>query len=171
MSRIHVFLLLSRWGWWRWRCHWYGGSTISCSARPKISVEDQKTTAFIQQTAGLPGTVASTAFNISTASVPFFPRLKSKGTSKHWRLLCKWSDFSFTIKVRVRIIEGRQLPGNNIKPVVKAHVCGQTHRTRIKRGNNPFFDEVSTWIFTDRIDVARKHINTWVNSSLCQFAG
>ncbi|NWX65597.1 MYOF protein, partial [Promerops cafer] len=45
-------------------------------------------------------------------------------------------------QIRVRIIEGRQLPGNNIKPVVKVHVCGQTHRTRIKRGNNPFFDEI-----------------------------
>ncbi|NXX47357.1 MYOF protein, partial [Tricholaema leucomelas] len=44
--------------------------------------------------------------------------------------------------VRVRVIEGRQLPGNNIKPVVKVHVCGQTHRTRIKRGNNPYFDEI-----------------------------
>uniref|UniRef100_A0A8B9TBQ1 Myoferlin n=1 Tax=Anas platyrhynchos TaxID=8839 RepID=A0A8B9TBQ1_ANAPL len=47
------------------------------------------------------------------------------------------------IQIRVRVIEGRQLPGNNIKPVVKVHVCGQTHRTRIKRGNNPYFDEVS----------------------------
>ncbi|NXX91629.1 MYOF protein, partial [Centropus bengalensis] len=46
-------------------------------------------------------------------------------------------------QIRVRVIEGRQLPGNNIKPVVKVHVCGQTHRTRIKRGNNPYFDEVS----------------------------
>ncbi|NXK96018.1 MYOF protein, partial [Formicarius rufipectus] len=45
-------------------------------------------------------------------------------------------------QIRVRIIEGRQLPGNNIKPVVKVHVCGQTHRTRIKRGNNPYFDEI-----------------------------
>uniref|UniRef100_I3KQ66 Myoferlin n=1 Tax=Oreochromis niloticus TaxID=8128 RepID=I3KQ66_ORENI len=43
--------------------------------------------------------------------------------------------------IRVRVIEGRQLPGNNIKPVVKVSVCGQTHRTRIRRGNNPFFDE------------------------------
>ncbi|NXE35797.1 MYOF protein, partial [Ptilorrhoa leucosticta] len=50
-------------------------------------------------------------------------------------------------QIRVRIIEGRQLPGNNIKPVVKVHVYGQTHRTRIKRGNNPFFDEVSGHIF------------------------
>uniref|UniRef100_A0A8C6YC48 Myoferlin n=1 Tax=Naja naja TaxID=35670 RepID=A0A8C6YC48_NAJNA len=46
-------------------------------------------------------------------------------------------------QIRVRVIEGRQLSGNNIKPVVKVHVCGQTHRTRIKRGNNPYFDEVS----------------------------
>ncbi|TRY56790.1 hypothetical protein DNTS_035606 [Danionella cerebrum] len=45
-------------------------------------------------------------------------------------------------KIRVRIIEGRQLPGNNIKPVAKVSVCGQTHRTRIRRGNNPFFDEI-----------------------------
>uniref|UniRef100_A0A8C3KNL0 Myoferlin n=1 Tax=Calidris pygmaea TaxID=425635 RepID=A0A8C3KNL0_9CHAR len=47
----------------------------------------------------------------------------------------------FFFQIRVRVIEGRQLPGNNIKPVVKVHVCGQTHRTRIKRGNNPYFDE------------------------------
>uniref|UniRef100_A0A8C6YG32 Myoferlin n=1 Tax=Naja naja TaxID=35670 RepID=A0A8C6YG32_NAJNA len=46
-------------------------------------------------------------------------------------------------QIRVRVIEGRQLSGNNIKPVVKVHVCGQTHRTRIKRGNNPYFDEVT----------------------------
>ncbi|KAJ8406813.1 hypothetical protein AAFF_G00297290 [Aldrovandia affinis] len=45
-------------------------------------------------------------------------------------------------QIRVRVIEGRQLPGNNIKPVVKVNVCGETHRTRIKRGNNPFFDEI-----------------------------
>ena len=47
------------------------------------------------------------------------------------------------LQIRVRVIEGRQLSGNNIKPVVKVHICGQTHRTRIKRGNNPFFDEVN----------------------------
>uniref|UniRef100_A0A673J676 Dysferlin-like n=1 Tax=Sinocyclocheilus rhinocerous TaxID=307959 RepID=A0A673J676_9TELE len=43
--------------------------------------------------------------------------------------------------VRLRIIEGRQLPGVNIKPVVKVTVGGQTKRTRIRKGNNPFFDE------------------------------
>ncbi|KAA0718022.1 Myoferlin Fer-1-like protein 3 [Triplophysa tibetana] len=45
-------------------------------------------------------------------------------------------------QIRIRVIEGRQLPGNNIKPVVKVCVCGQTHRTRVRRGNNPFFDEI-----------------------------
>ncbi|KAG8435205.1 hypothetical protein GDO86_013229 [Hymenochirus boettgeri] len=45
-------------------------------------------------------------------------------------------------KIRIRIIEGRQLSGNNIKPVVKVTIGGQTHRTRIKRGNNPYFDEI-----------------------------
>uniref|UniRef100_A0A673J6G4 Dysferlin-like n=1 Tax=Sinocyclocheilus rhinocerous TaxID=307959 RepID=A0A673J6G4_9TELE len=45
--------------------------------------------------------------------------------------------------VRLRIIEGRQLPGVNIKPVVKVTVGGQTKRTRIRKGNNPFFDEVT----------------------------
>ncbi|XP_068184208.1 myoferlin [Antennarius striatus] len=45
-------------------------------------------------------------------------------------------------QIRVRVIEGRQLPGNNIKPVVKVNACGQTHRTRIRRGNNPYFDEI-----------------------------
>uniref|UniRef100_A0A8B9KHL4 Myoferlin n=1 Tax=Astyanax mexicanus TaxID=7994 RepID=A0A8B9KHL4_ASTMX len=52
------------------------------------------------------------------------------------------SCFFFIFKIRVRVIEGRQLPGNNIKPVVKVNVCGETHRTRIKRGNNPFFNEI-----------------------------
>ncbi|XP_028329756.1 dysferlin [Gouania willdenowi] len=45
------------------------------------------------------------------------------------------------LQIRVRIIEGRQLPGINIKPVVKVSVCGQTRRTRIRKGNNPIFDE------------------------------
>ncbi|KAL4660943.1 dysferlin [Arapaima gigas] len=46
------------------------------------------------------------------------------------------------LQVRVRIIEGRQLPGINIKPVVKVTVAGQTKRTRIRKGNNPYFDEL-----------------------------
>ncbi|XP_053730215.1 myoferlin isoform X1 [Synchiropus splendidus] len=57
---------------------------------------------------------------------------------RHRALANKVQDF----QIRVRVIECRQLPGNNVKPVVKVNVCGQTHRTRIKRGNNPFFDEM-----------------------------
>ncbi|KAM4714044.1 dysferlin isoform 1-T1 [Anableps anableps] len=45
------------------------------------------------------------------------------------------------IQIRVRVIEARQLPGVNIKPVVKVAVAGQTKRTRIRKGNNPVFDE------------------------------
>ncbi|XP_030193496.1 dysferlin isoform X9 [Gadus morhua] len=45
------------------------------------------------------------------------------------------------LQVRVRIIEGRQLPGINIQPVVKVTVAGQTKRTCIRKGNNPVFDE------------------------------
>ncbi|KAJ8392183.1 hypothetical protein AAFF_G00077510 [Aldrovandia affinis] len=44
-------------------------------------------------------------------------------------------------QIRVRIIEGRQLPGINIKPVVKITIGGQSKRTRIRKGNSPFFDE------------------------------
>ncbi|KAM8805926.1 myoferlin [Eudromia elegans] len=62
----------------------------------------------------------------------------TKGKKTRRILSNKPQDF----QIRVRVIEGRQLPGNNIKPVVKVHVCGQTHRTRIKRGNNPYFDEI-----------------------------
>lgn len=65
-------------------------------------------------------------------------RRLTKGKSSRRMLSNKPQDF----QIRVRVIEGRQLSGNNIRPVVKVHVCGQTHRTRIKRGNNPFFDEL-----------------------------
>ncbi|XP_040034731.2 myoferlin [Gasterosteus aculeatus] len=68
------------------------------------------------------------------------PRHKSVHLSRkrNSALANKLQDF----QIRVRVIEGRQLPGNNIKPVVKVNVCGQTHRTRIRRGNNPFFNEM-----------------------------
>ncbi|XP_061083381.1 myoferlin-like [Conger conger] len=66
------------------------------------------------------------------------PRVKRVNRNRRRALSNKPQDF----QIRVRVIEARQLPGNNIKPVVKVNVCGQTHRTRIKRGNNPFFDEI-----------------------------
>ncbi|GAB1290996.1 Dysferlin [Apodemus speciosus] len=44
-------------------------------------------------------------------------------------------------QIRVQVIEGRQLPGVNIKPVVKVTASGQTKRTRIQKGNSPLFNE------------------------------
>nr|XP_020479932.1 dysferlin isoform X3 [Monopterus albus] len=65
-------------------------------------------------------------------------RKRRKGASSQPKTLPnKPQDF----QVRVRIIEGRQLPGINIKPVVKVTLAGQTKRTRIRKGNNPVFDE------------------------------
>ncbi|KAJ8418235.1 hypothetical protein AAFF_G00139440 [Aldrovandia affinis] len=66
------------------------------------------------------------------------PRMNRVNRKRNRPLANKPQDF----QIRVRVIEARQLPGNNIKPVVKVIVCGNTHRTRIKRGNNPFFDEI-----------------------------
>ncbi|XP_061769069.1 dysferlin isoform X1 [Nerophis ophidion] len=51
------------------------------------------------------------------------------------------SNKSQDIQVRVRVIEARQLPGINVKPVVNVTVAGQSRRTRIRKGNNPVFDE------------------------------
>uniref|UniRef100_A0A8C6QPE9 Fer-1 like family member 5 n=1 Tax=Nannospalax galili TaxID=1026970 RepID=A0A8C6QPE9_NANGA len=45
-------------------------------------------------------------------------------------------------QVRLQIFEARQLLGNNIKPVVKITIAGKQHLTRIKMGNNPFFNEI-----------------------------
>ncbi|XP_076413608.1 fer-1-like protein 5 isoform X1 [Peromyscus maniculatus bairdii] len=44
-------------------------------------------------------------------------------------------------QVRLKVFEARQLLGNNIKPVVKINIAGHQHLTRIKTGNNPFFNE------------------------------
>uniref|UniRef100_A0A4W6EYJ7 Dysferlin, limb girdle muscular dystrophy 2B (autosomal recessive) n=1 Tax=Lates calcarifer TaxID=8187 RepID=A0A4W6EYJ7_LATCA len=66
-------------------------------------------------------------------------RKRRRGASSHSKPLPNKPQ---DLQVRVRIIEGRQLPGINIKPVVKVTVAGQTKRTRIRKGNNPVFDEV-----------------------------
>ncbi|KAH0521359.1 Myoferlin [Microtus ochrogaster] len=73
-----------------------------------------------------------------TLSEAQLARRITRGKNSRRMLSNKPQDF----QIRVRVIEGRQLCGNNIRPVVKVHICGQTHRTRIKRGNNPFFDEL-----------------------------
>ncbi|XP_040394306.1 fer-1-like protein 5 isoform X3 [Cygnus olor] len=45
-------------------------------------------------------------------------------------------------QVRVRVIEGHQLQGNDIKPVVTVLIGEHRFRTRIRVGNNPYYNEV-----------------------------
>ena len=48
----------------------------------------------------------------------------------------------------MRIIEGRQLSGSNISPVVRVLVANHTRQTKVKHSTNkPFFDEVTKSIF------------------------
>ncbi|XP_054605025.1 myoferlin isoform X1 [Nothobranchius furzeri] len=89
------------------------------------------------------GVQPGSAGNSSSTNLPSNLRQKLARTQSRHRLANKPQDF----QIRVRVIEARQLPGNNIKPVVKVHVGGETHRTRIKRGNNPFFDEMFFYNF------------------------
>uniref|UniRef100_A0A8C4NYU3 C2 domain-containing protein n=1 Tax=Dicentrarchus labrax TaxID=13489 RepID=A0A8C4NYU3_DICLA len=85
----------------------------------------------------------------------------ARAQNRH-RLVNKPQDF----QIRVRIIQARQLSGNNIKPVVKVNVCGETHRTRIKRGNNPFFDEIFFYnVHMLPSDLFDKHISFRVYNS------
>ncbi|KAM8729757.1 myoferlin-like [Acanthopagrus schlegelii] len=85
----------------------------------------------------------------------------ARAQNRH-RLVNKPQDF----QIRVRIIEARQLSGNNIKPVVKVSVCEETHRTRIKRGNNPFFDEMFFYnVHMLPSDLFDKHISFRVYNS------
>ncbi|KAF5917931.1 hypothetical protein HPG69_019737, partial [Diceros bicornis minor] len=51
------------------------------------------------------------------------------------------SDKPQDFQIRVQVIAGRQLPGVNIKPVVKVTAARQTKRTRIHKGNSPVFNE------------------------------
>lgn len=52
-------------------------------------------------------------------------------------------DKNLDFQVRVRVIEGRQLAGANISPVVRVTIDNQTRQTKvIKSTNKPFYDEV-----------------------------
>ncbi|KAK2093228.1 Fer-1-like protein 5 [Saguinus oedipus] len=65
-------------------------------------------------------------------------KLMVPGSTMHRSLSSKPQHF----QVRVKVFEARQLMGNNIKPVVRVSIGGQQHQTRIKMGNNPFFNEI-----------------------------
>ncbi|XP_070612910.1 dysferlin isoform X2 [Erythrolamprus reginae] len=65
------------------------------------------------------------------------PTSKRRKSTSRKLLSNKHQDF----QIRVRVIEGRQLSGVNLKSVVKVTAVGQTKRTRIRKGNGPLFDE------------------------------
>ncbi|ERE92669.1 fer-1-like protein 5 [Cricetulus griseus] len=74
----------------------------------------------------------------STANKVTQQKLMVPGYTMHRTLTSKPQQF----QVRIKVFEARQLLGNNIKPVVKINIAGHQHITRIKIGNNPFFNEV-----------------------------
>lgn len=62
---------------------------------------------------------------------------RRRRTARH-KLSNKPQDF----QVRVRIMEGRQLSGSNISPVVRVLVANHTRQTKVKHSTNkPFYDE------------------------------
>uniref|UniRef100_A0A8C7GS74 Myoferlin n=1 Tax=Oncorhynchus kisutch TaxID=8019 RepID=A0A8C7GS74_ONCKI len=121
------------------------GSPLDASSFIDVIVKDYETIGK-DKYEGKDGEEVSLGGQVGTPGVPLTPgqpgnpnqRPVRTSRKRHRALANKPQDF----QIRIRVIEGRQLPGNNIKPVVKVNVCGQTHRTRIRRGNNPFFDEV-----------------------------
>ncbi|XP_024152438.1 myoferlin isoform X2 [Oryzias melastigma] len=69
-------------------------------------------------------------------------------------------------QIRVRVIEGRHLPCININPVVRIRFDGQTHRTNIRGGSNPFFDEMFFYnVNMSLSDLSDEHISFGVYNS------
>ncbi|XP_063214981.1 fer-1-like protein 5 [Chroicocephalus ridibundus] len=68
------------------------------------------------------------------------PRAMSPGPPHHPDKPPEGSKEDF--QVRVRVIEGHQLQGNDIKPVVTVLIGQHRFRTRIRVGNNPYYNEV-----------------------------
>lgn len=137
----------------RWKCVRSHFIESAWESRPKASpAQPKEAQSPGQQTPGLPGIVFALycGFLDNQNSSTFLVQSSSCVFREYWQRVpnsCSRSDEVINVnpcrvQIRVRVIEGRQLPGNNIKSVVKVSACGQTHRTRIRRGNHPFFDEV-----------------------------
>nr|XP_033809300.1 dysferlin isoform X2 [Geotrypetes seraphini] len=86
---------------------------------------------------GLPGPAAEQPTLPKKPALYPVQGIKRKRSASKKPLSNKPQDF----QIRIRVIEARQLQSINIKPVVKVTVAGQTKRTRIRKGNNPIFDE------------------------------
>lgn len=74
----------------------------------------------------------------------------------------------------MRIIEGRQLAGANISPVVRVTIDNQTRQTKvIKSTNKPFYDEVCKTEnnILSRVVLLIIIYNKFVNSGVVQILG
>lgn len=70
----------------------------------------------------------------------------------------------------MRVIEGHQLQGNDIKPVVTVLIGQHRFRTRIRTGNNPYYNEVTPGgdAGTRCCPVARPHPSRTLFQVFCQ---
>uniref|UniRef100_A0A7N6AWG0 C2 domain-containing protein n=1 Tax=Anabas testudineus TaxID=64144 RepID=A0A7N6AWG0_ANATE len=115
------------------------GSSLDASAFIDVVVKDY-------ETIGKHKFIGSATISLRDLATGQLKSLPSKNVGTCLKYNCPTvcsaaSPLLVIVQIRVRVLEGRQLPGNNIKPVVKVNVCGHTQRTRIRRGNNPVFDE------------------------------
>lgn len=79
---------------------------------------------------------------------PGQPRKKRKKRRRTRRGGRKWSTKVQDFQIRVRILEGRQLPGSNIHPVVRVTVAGQQRETSVKRSTNkPVYNQTFFYNF------------------------
>ena len=61
----------------------------------------------------------------------------------HSHECCPVEEVSFSWQIRIKIVEGRQLPGANISPVARVTCYNQTKQTRVQKStNSPFWNEV-----------------------------
>ncbi|XP_054030877.1 fer-1-like protein 5 [Dryobates pubescens] len=95
-------------------------ATLRCSYTPRGGAGDAAAVP-------LPGQMPPPA---ASSGSPPQPRSKAPAGSEE--------DF----QVRVRVIEGRRLQGNDIRPVVTVLIGEHRFRTRIRAGNNPYYNEV-----------------------------
>jgi hypothetical protein len=66
----------------------------------------------------------------------------------------KMSDRPVDFQVRVHVLEARRLAGSALNPVVKIACGKEVQQTSTQRGTtNPYFDEVSVLISTEKICV------------------
>jgi len=79
---------------------------------------------------------------------PGQPKRKRKRRTRSRRSGRKWSTKVQDFQIRVRVLEGRQLPGSNIHPVVRVTVAGQQRETTVKRSTNkPVYNQVCARLY------------------------